>query len=353
MGTQTKASKATPKRKSIGAKASRPSNSKGKSLSSKKNKKATRQSIAVKPLEADVAWKSVFIQGEAIHTGAIARLHDGIEAVNGGRTQFDFAHLISTLKGLRKEYPKSSLFVFGGSPESFDFPSSENGLVKPGVHPVPIINVIIMPKGSQPPPFVAVNDFQSGTEEIKPFDHFSLCWKAPTWAKDALEGRVSVLACNKRMTTTAFKVQSEGELYQLEYASLFTAIPSKDFQVESYDDSKLSIRHTTFDYVGTDGEEITEEFDRDTDSLSTFVLDFLDRYDLDGSHEQGVKSAIKTAFEKARKQKQEKMDLLSGYDPEVLEGIEVVKLYPRNDFVAEHFKTTRVNGYYRHAVRLV
>jgi len=326
----------------VGAKAKPPSS------------KVSQTTRGVKPSATDpLAWKSIFIQAEAAHTGAIANIHRGIEDVNGGRIPFDFYHLVPQLKALLKEHPDRNLFVFGGTAESFQLYSMENAQIKAGIHPVPNINVILMPKGFQPPPLVAVRDFQNGTEVIKPMRALNHFWNSmPSWASGELHGRVSILHCNKRTTKAAFKAQLESELFELEYSSLYFMRPSVDWVTEPNDDSKLSVRQAMFDYLA-DGEVISEQFDRDDDSMKTFVPDFINRFDLGDGHEEPIKAAIKAAFKTARETNQAKKDLFDGYDPEVLESVKVVKLYPKNPFVKEEHKSSRVNDYYGRADRVV
>lgn len=341
MGKKEKVSKAAPKRKAVSAKAGRP-------LTNKKQNRVT------KPTEAERAWKSVFILGEKIHQGAIKNIHQGVEDANGGRISFDFGHFIPLLEALCSEHPDKQFFVFGGSPELQEL-TEENLPTKNGVYPIPTLSVISVPKGIAPPPFVAIRHFQHGTQEIKSMADFNLDWNhTPSWMTQTLQGRVSILQCTSRMTRAAFKAQSQEDLFKYEYMSLFTMRPSVDWEMEEKDATKLSIRHAMFTYVDADGDEVHEEFHRDDHRMKTFVPDYLERFELDeAEHAEPLKAAIKSAFANARAVKQSQIDLFDGYDADVLDGFEVVKIYPQNDFVRAEHKSDRVNEYYGTAVRVI
>jgi hypothetical protein len=147
---------------------------------------------------------------------------------------------------------------------------------------------------------------------------------------------------------------SEDDLYKFEYATPWTMKPSVDWKTEANDDTKLSVRFAKFQYILPDGVEIDEGFDRDESSLSTFIPDFLDRYDLGEEHDGGVKTAIQNAFKEKRTEKQAEKELLEnehGYDRASLEAIRVVKVYPSNDFIMS-CKSPYVNKYYGKATEV-
>jgi len=237
------------------------------------------------------------------------------------------------------------VYLFGGS-TPVDFDSDRSSAVA-GVVPVPTICAIVIRRGSIPPEYVAIRNYQSHGETILSFPAQRLSW---------VQVANCVFALKNRLRSCTVRNRGESDLFSREYSSLYTQTPSSDWKQDQF--GKLDVRHANFEYSpdDTNSEDtlISEEFNKGFDKLEDFIPDFLERHDLGEEHCDGVKQAIRYAFVKARGEKQAKIDMLgSKYDPSVLENMKVVKIYPRNNFIKDHQKVVYVNEYYGNAYKVV
>ena len=209
-----------------------------------------------------------------------------------------------------------------------------------------------------PPKYVAVQNFQAGNDDIMSMKELGLDWEEVSSLEQGttnggFQGKQFILTSSGRNTKTAMATMSDDTLYKYEYMALYTMPPS-DWKTEAKDDSKLYVQYATFEYTTPDGEVVTEEFDRQVSSLGNFIEDFCEAHDFDiDEHKEGVKAAIKQAFQEKRAAMQDLKDRLvdDGYDRAALDAIKFVKVYPA---IAgdQSYKSSYVSKYYGQASKV-
>ena len=152
------------------------------------------------------------------------------------------------------------------------------------------------------------------------------------------------------MTKSAIRAMSEDSKAMEEHLQLWTIVPSK--QLRRNQAGKLDIRHANFSVVSkTDGMPIPGDYEKGITTLADFIDNFVEQYEEelgDDPHEQ-VKSAIKQAFEDARTELKSQAKRLNdaGYDEELLDAIQTVKVYPK--CTKDGVKSNYINKYYGRA----
>jgi hypothetical protein len=128
--------------------------------------------------------------------------------------------------------------------------------------------------------------------------------------------------------------------------------PSVDWITKPNNPEQLVITEAAFEYELPDGDIVHEVFKTEDDSLSSFVPDFLDRYDLEkDKHYNAVEETIRQSFCDARAEKQRLKDLLlETYDPHTLEAMCAIKIYPKNEFIPDSAKGPHVSSCYGKAI---
>ena len=155
------------------------------------------------------------------------------------------------------------------------------------------------------------------------------------------------IAC---LDKSAMKNIQDDELRKFEFASLYFMRPSTDWKRDRND--KLDVSFVNFVYESKDLEDspVYEAFNKEDDCLAEFVADFCEGYELvEADHSDAIKEVIRYAFTRAREAKQARVDMFASYNPSVLDGIEVIKVYPSNDIVENAHKSNYVNKHYGRA----
>jgi hypothetical protein len=325
-----------------------------KQIVAKKIKEKPSRRVVVKraPFQA---WKGISFVGESLskdmnsYKTAIAGV---IDRANGKAYEFDFGHAPEKIRQHLDLHPGHKAFVYLGT--------LEQKQTVFGTTMVPHLVVILVPEGYTPPCYVAMEqaDAESGLAktDVIPLSELDLEWADPTdmnaWSTT---GRVQILKSNFRRTATSLKYHSEEDMENRKKAVLWTMTPSKDWVTKP--NGELEITEAAFAYTLRDGQVVHENYNKEVMSLSSFVEDFLERFDIEekdddyDDHYDAVKKAVKDAFQTARAEKQRLKDLLlETYDRETLEAIRVLKIYPQNDFIVDSMKGPYVGQYYGHAV---
>ena len=338
MGKTTKVSKSAPKKK-------------GNEAKQRCGRKATPKHSAVlacraRPVAPSTKWTKVTTLGESLKgVLELRKGHDG--------EPWNFDHTASVIRRLLEENPGKDAFLFGGSPHP----------IGQSMKFTPNMVVILFKTGETPPPFICHRNYQTGGGEIKTLAECGLSWKK--FNNDFVDdpnhqGRVFTLCSAARMSQNSVGRLS---LDCNEYLVPFIMRPSRDFQTEENDNTKLYVRFAEFQFHHPiHQEEISEEFDRDDCRLNRFVPDFLTRHDLVGddkknpdyeTHHGAVAEAIKDAFTNKRNMLQERKNLFQDYSEEDLESAKVVKIYPQNDCINATTKSNQFNEYYGPAHEVV
>jgi len=281
--------------------------------------------------------------GEQLHTNNIEEINKGPLQ---GEEKWDFTELEDHLSKLKMKHNGCNLFVF-----STNEPSSLVIGGTPQVISLPVMNIIICDSGNgniTPPELVSIKRSQLGSEVIKTFKEMKL-----EWVRSPQIDNLYYLNCLQRRESLRKKPVMVQHEY--EYSLLFTMKPELDWTLDNK--GKLSVTNAMFQYRKEDGEVIEEMFDKENgDRLSSFIPDFIERHEIDGDDSElydAVHQAIKTAFEKVRREKEKRKELLSSYPENVLNNMKVVKIYPQNDFVTQKHKSHYVNPYYGKAHEVV
>jgi hypothetical protein len=259
---------------------------------------------------SDVLQEIAFV-GEKLENIEVIR-----RGINGGSEAWDFSNLPEVFEATRKKYPNCDLWLFGIS-QPFGCELS-----------CPCVVIIVMEKGFEPPPFVAVTQRKEGgisSEKIFSMRQMKFAWKP------IAEG-LNMLHLTLRKAVEKKVLQSK--LIEYEYADLFFMRPSTDWERKENGDLKVDSVTFEYNFVGPNGdvEEIGgEEFIVSEHRLHSFVPDFCERHDLDlEEHKALVEEVIRAAFKKARMEKEKLVALLNKFPVHVLDNLSTIKVYPRN-----------------------
>lgn len=242
---------------------------------------------------------------------------NGFQKENGEVDEWNFSHVAHVLtKELQNQ--DSCGFLLGGQP----LPFAEGQYA-------PTLVLLVLPSGHAPPPFVAQQNPQQGSDRIIPIAEAGLGWKTAPH----LHERASVLEMTRRVT--------RGFSSNFEYMTLWTMKPATDWKRK--EDGTLDLREAPFQYqVGN--EIIDEVYEKGKSSFN----DFCDRFELDPDvHAATVKEAVKSGFDAKRAHIESRISLLTEleYPDEVLDNIRVVKIVPQNP-ILESSKSKYYNQYY-------
>ena len=210
-------------------------------------------------------WKNIHLTNENIHNGSL-NWHRGIQSPRKGGSDtddqgeeqsrsipiaWDFSHLDNIIETLLREKPGHDVYLYGSVESAYD-PSRPGADV---ADQAPILIAITLPSGRVPTRTVGRVNNQTSEDSLANFDDLNYDWvSAPSFG-----GRVHYLVCNADFST---KPDDEDEAQMHQHCSLFV-ITRRDLRTNAQ--GRYKVDHMTFNFLGEDGEEEVESWDRSED----------------------------------------------------------------------------------------
>jgi hypothetical protein len=311
--------------------------SKATRLTTTNNKKTTASSKtkpSAKKQKEKVSMMKNPLEKLDEHIDSIAILGERRDnAARLSKQSHDFS-LATVLPKVLKEHPDCEVWISGGSPQ----------LLQDGKSLIPVLLLHLVQDGKSPPPFVAYS--VKDELEIQELSKHKLAWSK-------VAPRVNILKSTRRMTKRSIEALTDDALAMEEHVQLWTLIPREKLQLNSK--GKIDVTFANF-VVPTQqeggGEPIFGSYEK-----GAGLQDCIDRYveeygeEIGDDAETKIKIAIQEAFAEARNKLETQKMLLenAGYSEELLDSIQIFKLFPKGTDEALVKASSYINRYYNRA----